>query len=354
MASLTFPIISNLAWDSTKDLSSFAKALREGDERKSYPMRAYLESENRVAKFNGQVFVKELYTREKSLLKVAFKAYEVDDLDGAYAEEFAYKFSQRLFHHIKRSYIPPTIVRTFNSGANELIGSCSYYIESDLDLWNKNDFDHAMANLDAADKANCASIIFFLSQWDNHPGNWLAPQDLQGQLRPVLIDNEGLVNYTEGHYKDRPWVAVAFSEKVDATIREEYTLSEHATEEEFTRKLQSYGFTLPDRRITTIYNNLTQRGEQNRTIKFGQQRVMIQYHQNNPCAFPNYTKTLPQETIEFYKSLDISTLTKLGENLIACNPSRFDPRKGSDFFQKMLKRRDEMCSHVTAMELSST
>lgn len=334
----------NPPWDQTQDYSNLLLTIRDSPASGSEPMGPYLERIGKTARFNGEVYVVELDNR----LKVAFKTCE--DVECAHAEALASRLSDWFHSRIGRHYIPPTVVRTFEFGNQSKVGACSYFVETDLDLWKPDQFKQAMTELDPIDQANGSALIYLMSQWDNHPGNWLAPIDGgTKKRRVVLIDNEGLVNYSTGEYGERPWVSVAFSEKTPRDLVVDYSISEQTTEEQFATQIAGYGFDLPQRRITAIYNNLVNRGEQSRELMISCSRLLIKHHQNNPNAFPNYTPILPQDTIEAMRSLTIFDLQQMGSDLIETDPKRFDPRQVSDFFPKMLTRRDQILTQVRPM-----
>lgn len=348
----TLPL--NPPWNQTQDYSHLLPHIQNDPCRQSLAMKSYLESLGKTARFNGDVSILEL-EGSAGPLKAAFKAYS-QDLECAHAEAFASNLSQFFYKRIGRNYIPQTAVRTFEFDGKSKTGACSYFVETDLDLWKERDFNNAMNHLDPIDRANASGLIFLMSQWDNHPGNWLAPLDLdpsqkKGMRKVVLIDNEGIINYTKGPYGERPWVSVAFSEQAPSGLISDYLLEDGTSQDQFASQIQGYGFFLPEQRIRTVFNNLVHRGEQSRKIHISHQRLFIQYHHNNPRSFPNCTPDLPQNTMDAMRSLDISALQDMGKTLIEVDPLRFDPGK-SDFFSRMLRRRDEILAHVRPMEMT--
>lgn len=346
-------------WDPSKDYSSEEKTLQTGYQVQSVSMREYLGSLEKTARFRGDVSVKVIQSWEKGeasqapVLLAAFKAGSKKSA-GIYFEEFASRIDTLFWKSVGKHYIPPTVARTFPSREEEgaVFGSASFYVPNELDLWNDASRSIALKSIGPVDRANMAALAWFFLQWDLHPGNWLCAEDEEGARHGVLIDLEGGVQYGEGPYGERPFVAIDSTDDKRAQGEHNLEFGQNDPMQTYNARFSEFGFNLPLKQLENLSQLMSQREDRYRLFKVKNGRLLNQFHGGNEGAFPIFTPKIPESTRDFFKGVDLDMLQEAGSNLIECDPRRFDPRK-SDFFPRMLARRDEMLDKTGVLESDS-
>lgn len=327
------PAFHNPAWNEKEDLSHFIEPMQEGKIIYTCPMREYLESKGKVAKFNNEVHYG-IIQHNDLFIAVVLKPKFDNEASAAYAEKIAYDIYENVIApNTHNHFIPVTVVRLFTDGR---LASCQYFVETQNseDMWNAEFRTQVFSHTDHKLIQELAVFNAVFNNWDRHPGNYLATFR-DGSFHFASIDNESIEN--TGiliKWGQRAYIPLLFSEKEESQIEKEIFISNDLSLEQFTSLLLQYGFPF-EREAKKIYNNLLQRGQNSRHCYISHGMFMIQFHEGNNEAFPLPKPPYPSYLVELYKNLTEETLLPYYQPLIKLDPERFRNR-----VSQVLQRRD--------------
>lgn len=315
-----------------KDLQTKIEAqLQDSEISDLYPMRAFLKSVGKEARFNNEVYIV-LFTNG---LKAVLKPKTEEDQESVLGEVIAYKCAQHLASSLPSFYclIPPTVVRTYGG----FKGSLQWYVESPYDLWRPEDHAEAFKKLNPY-VSNLASLFLFIfGQWDRHPGNYLVTtsSETTEENDVALIDNEGIINcqIVLGH--QHPFVRIGYEKDTSLLDSGPHTLKEASLEDVH----QVFKGTVPLSRLQSLHKTFfeksdAQDGSKVLTYLFKNGFPWIQYHGTNPKAYP-LAACFSLEDQRAYDTFTLANLKDLFSPLMHRNVKRFS----EEFLSHILERR---------------
>jgi hypothetical protein len=290
----------------------------------SFDMRVYLGKTDKIARFRGEVYLAILSNR----IKAVFKPRAEDEMENAFAEVVAYDCAKYLaVNGLGYVMVPPTVMTEFQGRK----GSLQYFVESPFDLWIDDQRALAMSKVPVGHIRHASLFLAILGQWDQHPGNWMVTKD----YKIALIDNEGIVNRKtfkpDSKNYSRPYVRVHHNIELEAQEMNFGVLERSASQDDFANIFGRY---LPQQRVKSLHSVASSQDGGCFNYAIGKGGVWVQYHVNNPRAFP----VLP----EVHKSYDdVLTFQRMNESigmllapLIATDEQRFS----GDFLQEVKER----------------
>lgn len=332
----------NPVWDECQDLSYVLESLNHGELIYTCPMREFLEQRNKQATFNNEVHYGILKYQD-NFVAVALKPKAGDEISSIFAEKIAYDIYEALIApHTGHHFIPPTTVRLFSDGR---LASCQYFVETEdhEDMWKEEFRAAVFQHVPHEHVQEMALFNAIFNNWDRHPGNYMATFR-EGVFHLASIDNEAIENksiLTE--WGKRSYIPILFTDDVRAQIDQEIYFDKECSLEDFKSLVASYGFTIVPR-VKSIYNNLFQRGDQQRAIYISKGMLLIKYHEGNKAAFPLPQGPYSSKLIEVYRNINSEQLEDLFAPLIN-QDLRFKER-----VNEVLMRRDLFLNHVSCNE----
>ncbi len=297
-----------------------------------YPMGAYLTKTKKEARFNNEVWMVLL----AGGLKAVFKPKTPDDQDSALGEAVAYQCAEFIALTTEYCLVPPTTTREIQG----FTGSLQWFVASAYDLWQDRDRSQFFQKLNPNLQNAASHFLFVWGQWDAHPGNYMGitSSDSTQDDHVALIDNEGIVNLKITLFYNRPFIRIAYEESSDITDSGPLTLAGFPS---LASLRNIFKDKVPEPRLNAIFENFFGEGETQDTSRslsyiLKNKFPWIQYHANNPKAFPIKAKNFSGKTRTAYEALTLPLLRDLFKPLIEFNSNRF-----SDvFLNGILERRD--------------
>lgn len=280
------------------------------------PMDEFLRLQGRLVHFTSEVYLIELASGTKAVLKIADPSWPRD----AIAEVAAYKASQLLGMHL----VPPTVLYAKDG----LVGSLQYYVEPSFDLLMEGNYERAKERVSPEDLANIELFYFLFGQWDPGPSNLIAVEEGEG-VYFALIDNAAIGYTQKCRYGEHPFV-LCFPDTVFPKEQSEGAFPFHRVRllpPDISLWEKEFGSVLSPMQIKEICK-----------MKWSPVAFVIwQEHFWRQYRFgsPSYTDYYPPETMKKMMDLNLESLRMLFDNDLG-----FLFR--DHYYESILERRDQL------------
>lgn len=296
------------------DFATIERALKSEEIVSHCPMREFLQEWGQVAHFTSQVYLVELASGLKAVLKLSCSR-------DAIAEVAAYRASEFLEIHL----VPPTVLYV----RGETVGSLQYYVEPSCDLMVEDNYLLARGKVSSEELANIELFYFIFGQWDPDPSNLIAVQEGE-KVSFALIDNAAIGYRQKVRYGEYPFVLCFPDTHFNSDSSPSFPFDSVRLlppDESIWRA--EFGSILSESQIKQLcklrWNPVSfviSEGHLWRQYRFGE---------------PSFTNHYPTQTMHKIQELDYQTLKRFYSNEVGFE---FD----NQYYEDILQRRDQVVS----------
>ena len=279
-------------------------------------MEEFLLNKGRIAHFTSEVYLVELASGIKAVLKLADTTWPRD----AISEVAAYKASQFLEIHL----VPPTVLFI----KDDLVGSLQLYVEPSFDLMVADNYEQARKRISAEDLANIELFYFVFGQWDPDPSNLIA-LEVEGRVHFALIDNAAIGFAQKARYGDYPFV-LCFPDTI---------FPKNISQEAF--PFDNVRLLAPDKEVwQNEFGSILSEAQIEQLCKTRWRPIAFviwggHFWRQYGFGSPSYTEFYPSKTMKKFEELDHHKLKEFYNNGLGFEIS-------DNYFDDILERRDQI------------